>query len=155
VTVVYLAAPYASRAEIAVYRDELRALGLHVTASWIDEPIGIHPGTVDAATDLDNPTVSAYARQDMLEVASAAMFVLFTAGYVSHASASGGRHVETGIALAAGVPIIVVGKPENIFHRIGPPEILAVVPDWRHAVEVIQAQFGETHTGSPAREISN
>jgi hypothetical protein len=39
---------------------------------------------------------------------------------------SGGRHVETGVALALDIPVLVWGEAENIFHR----GICAVVETW-------------------------
>lgn len=34
-----------------------------------------------------------------------------------HRSGTGGRHVEVGVALALGRPVIVLGEPEHVFHH--------------------------------------
>ena len=54
---------------------------------------------------------------DLNDVVRSDLLILFTAAFVG-IEGGGGRHVETGWALAHGVPIIVVGQPENVFHRM-------------------------------------
>jgi nucleoside 2-deoxyribosyltransferase len=43
------------------------------------------------------------------------------------AGGGGGRHVELGVALALGKLVIVVGRPEHLFHRL--PQV-RVAMDW-------------------------
>ena len=55
------------------------------------------------------------AERDLQDVAASTHFVLFTE---PEAAIRGGRHVETGYALALHKYIHLIGKPENIFHRL-------------------------------------
>lgn len=117
----YLAAPYAAREQIRGYAEDLVRIGLDVTASWLDEEHVITPGTTGAALALDQAEVARHAATDLDDIARCDVLVLFTAqalGLDPAEAASGGRHVETGYALAKGIPVIVVGEPENVFHRL-------------------------------------
>lgn len=131
---VYLAAPYAARSQIKGYADELEQIGYKVTATWLNETHEIGAGTVAAATDLPDSEVDAHARQDMKDIDRSQLFIAFTGDvcdFVGGTSTSGGRHVETGYAIANKVPVIVVGEPENVFHRLS---YVHVCPDWHGAL---------------------
>lgn len=126
---VYLAAPYGAREMIRAYADELRGQGIRVTSSWLDEQHDINPGTQGAAVALSDQQVDQHAQTDIREVRGSDLLVLFTAAAVG-VEGGGGRHVETGIALALGKPVVVVGAPENVFHRTAG---VVVLPTWRVA----------------------
>lgn len=109
----YLAAPYAAR--------DLVRVGIDVTASWLDEEHEINEGTTGAATALHPDEVARHAATDLDDIERCDVLVLFTAaslGMDVADAASGGRHVETGYALAKNIPVIVIGPPENVFHRL-------------------------------------
>lgn len=133
---IYLAAPYAAREQVRGYRDELHRIGFKVTSSWLDEDHDIAPGTVGAATDLDDATVAMHAEDDLHDIREADLFVMLTAAAADTngaTSTSGGRHVETGYAIGhlGTTRVIVVGEPENVFHRmVG----VTVCPTWHEAV---------------------
>lgn len=117
----YLAAPYGAREQVAEHARELVHLGIDVTASWLDEKHEINAGTTGAATALDPEEVARHAATDLDDIARCDVLVLFTArslGFDPAEVASGGRHVETGYALAKNIPVIVIGEPENVFHRL-------------------------------------
>ncbi|MCL8026331.1 hypothetical protein [Nocardioides bruguierae] len=124
---VYLAGPYAARSTLHTYAAELEPIGIEVTSSWLKETHEITPGTEKAATDLTDDEVSAHARMDIADVRTADLLVLFTAASVG-CEGGGGRHIETGMAIALSKPVLVVGEPENVFHRMGSP--VFVFPDW-------------------------
>jgi nucleoside 2-deoxyribosyltransferase len=134
---VYLAAPYGARTLVAGLATELPQVGMRCTSTWLEEQHEITPGTEAAATALDDATVSGHAVQDLADVSRSDVLVLFTAAYFG-VEGGGGRHIETGYALAMGKPIIVIGEPENIFHRIGSvPErnfSVTIVADWHQAI---------------------
>lgn len=113
---IYLAAPYASRDAIRTYAAEIRSIGITVTSSWLDEEHEINAGTEGAATSLTDEQVDKHAQADLRDIRESDLLVLFTAAYVG-TEGGGGRHVETGIALALNKPVLVVGEPENVFHR--------------------------------------
>lgn len=129
---IYIAGPYGARDQLRVYRDELRASGARVTSSWLDEDHEITAGTQGAATALSDEAVLEHASLDLREIECADVLILFTAAYVG-CEGGGGRHVETGYAIAHGVPVIVVGEPENVFHRLGRGRRVAIADDWHRA----------------------
>jgi hypothetical protein len=135
----YLAAPYAAREVMRAYAEQLTYLDLDVVccSSWLDKGPVVSAGTVGPASDLDDPLVNELTQAALADIAAADALVLFTAaslGLPVEAAASGGRHVETGYALALRVPVLVVGEPENVFHRSGR---VTRVRDWSAAVGVL------------------
>lgn len=139
---IYLAAPYAARDHIRSHATQLRTAGLTVTSTWLDEDHDITEGTTGPANDLDNETVANHAADDFLDIDAADTFILFTATALPHLpreqTTSGGRHVETGyfIATQSAHNLIVIGEPENVFHRATG---VTVVPAWHQAfLEVVR-----------------
>lgn len=120
---VYLAGPYSARTRLRYFASDLRMLGLTCTSSWLEETHEIDAGTIGAATALSGDQVAAHAKTDLLDIDTSDAVVLFTAASVglggSAAGGTGGRHVETGYAIAREKPVFVVGEPENVFHRLG------------------------------------
>lgn len=115
---VYLAGPYAARDKLRVYRDELQRSDIECTSSWLAETHEINNQTTGAATGLTDAEVDGHARMDLADIDRSDVLVLFANAYLGKGSASGGKHVETGYALARGRRVIVVGEPENVFHRL-------------------------------------
>lgn len=144
---VYLAAPYGSRDTLRDYRDQLTRVGFTVTSSWLTETHDINEGTQGAATALPDAQVAQHAIDDLRDIDKSDLLVLFTAASVG-VEGGGGRHVETGYALAkigAG-HVIVVGKPENVFHRL---KGVVVVPDWHEAVVELSARLVALERSQP------
>lgn len=145
----YIAGPYRARTDLQRCADELRYVGFTVTARWLD---GDHEGAPDAAVGEALADRQRWAAEDLLDVAAADVLVAFTsqaawdlsfvtgdggtvpAGY----GASGGRHVETGYALALGKHVVLVGEPENVFHSR-----LTSCEDWHDAVVHLAAMLVE------------
>lgn len=130
----YLAAPYAARAQVRVYAKELEDIGYQVTSTWLTEEHAIESGTVGAATALSDEDISKHADTDFADIRRSDLLVLLTESaseLVGGTATSGGRHVETGFAIALGKPVLVVGEAENVFHR---SRFVDVVPDWHAAV---------------------
>lgn len=124
-TAFYLAGPYALRDELAAIATYWETLGHSSTAGWLRESHAILPGTINAAPDQDDAYVAKHVSGDFADIDRADVVVLITShaaatirpGLAKALTTSGGRHVETGYALAKTKPVIVVGEPENIFHR--------------------------------------
>lgn len=148
---IYLAAPYGSRATVAAYADELRSIGITVTSSWLAETHDITPGTEGAATALSDEQVAEHAHTDLREVRDSDLLVLFTAASVG-TEGGGGRHVETGMALALDKPVLVVGEPENVFHRMGPRYVFTF-PDWHATVLDLARRYAGRHQNVDARRL--
>lgn len=105
---VYVAARFTRQMEVRSIADQLeRSLGHQCTSRWAF--------LEDARKTYTEQERTVWADIDYQDVfrADAVLFLSEDeeAGYMS-----GGRHVEFGIALALGIPIVVVGPKENIFH---------------------------------------
>lgn len=122
---IYIAAPYAARDDIrAGLLPYLEKSGHTVTSSWLQETKELTAGALNAAKDHPDAEVHAQAWRDLEDVDSAEALVLLTSKWITQhyetpkaKTISGGRHIETGYAIAKGRIIIVMGEVENIFHR--------------------------------------
>jgi nucleoside 2-deoxyribosyltransferase len=119
---IYLAAPYSRKDEINKYAAELRAGGVIVTSSWLEEPH--KPDT--QMQDLPHDINQGYAVQDVKDVAAADILILWTDPTKSIIRQ--GRTAELGIWIGLNharhrhAPVFVVGlEDENIFHHC--PEV--------------------------------
>lgn len=147
----YLAAPYAAREQIRSRARDLVTIGVDVTSSWLLEDTEINAGTVGAAPAVDPMSADAHVEMAIDDVKRSDVLVLFTESAVDvdpELCRSGGRHVETGIALAVDKPILVVGEVENIFHRSRRVER---VPDWLSAIAWFIATGGRMQTLSASQ----
>jgi nucleoside 2-deoxyribosyltransferase len=133
---IYLAAPAAAREPVRSVAEYLTELGHIVTSSWLfDERTSINT----APTESDE-RVRFLVERDLDDIARAKLVVLFSSdwcarlGFLPQQTTSGGRHIETGYALALGKQVIVVGQPENIFHR----GACTIVPDTDHLLQGLQ-----------------
>ena len=109
---IYIAAPF-NRAGAASYwaagaEDE----GWEVVSTWFYQP------RTDTMSHIKHDTerVLGVAISDLRELASADAVVVMAGG-----STSGGKHVETGLALAMGKRVVIVGGGtdyENVFHAL-------------------------------------
>jgi hypothetical protein len=154
---VYLAGPYRSREALRVCGEQLTAIGYQVTARWL---CGDHDGAPDAATDEPLADRQRWAREDCQDIEAADVVVVFTANAAWQLTypnsngrlaaigfgASGGRHVETGYALANGATVLLVGEPENVFHWL--PGITRC-EDWHQAVIWLAAHLVEHERSAP------
>jgi nucleoside 2-deoxyribosyltransferase len=143
---VYLAAPYGARETIRGLAEEITRIGFTVTASWLQETHEINDGTQGAAVALDPAQVAVHAATDLRDIDNSDLLVLFTAANVG-VEGGGGRHVETGYAIAKGLPVLVVGEPENVFHRL-PAKALSV-PDWHEAVIELSSRLVASKADQP------
>ena len=124
---VYIAGPYRARIALQHCAAEAERIGYTSTARWLT---GDHEGQPDAATDAPVTDRERWAREDLADIDKATVMIAFTAEaaralpHVGIAyppdnaafGASGGRHIETGYAIANGKTVVLVGEPENVFH---------------------------------------
>lgn len=124
---IYLAAPYAARDILKEHVEFWEEHGHEITCGWVNgtRPLGVESYGISAvSTDAE---VTAHATMDLEDIEAADALVHYTAQYiqsldpslgsVTHNLHSGGRHVETGYALAKDIPVVVIGPDENIFQR--------------------------------------
>lgn len=124
---LYLAAPYAGRDIVRDLMPVFVQAGHVVLPTWITRPA--LPLGSDGFANLGTSAQHAMemSGEDLATVDLADVLVHFTAtflqgmdptlGAVTHNLHSGGRHVETGFALAKNKSVITLGDPENIFQR--------------------------------------
>lgn len=118
---VYLSARFERRAELNGYRVDLEAAGVAVTSRWLTEP----------TPELTDEVWRNLATKDVEDIRRAEGLVLFTE---PGTPGGGGRHVEFGVALGLQKRMIIVGEPENLFHRL---EAVEVVPGWEGAFKLL------------------
>lgn len=123
-TSYYLAARYSRRLELCGYRSDLALLGIDVPARWLNgshqldnegRPIG-----ETGELMFENGSAAAdhyrrkFAEDDFEDVVDSDMLIAFTEQPRS-GNSRGGRHVELGIALGMGKPVVIIGPRENVF----------------------------------------
>jgi hypothetical protein len=99
---VYIAARGEDQILAKLCRINLAQYGVGSTARWIDQAL-VNESHDEAQMDID-------------DVRAADALVLIKP-VESHRRTTGGHHVETGVALERGMPIVLLGQPENVFHR--------------------------------------
>lgn len=118
---LYLAAPWVCKQQAAEARTRLDAAGFLVSAPWIDQ----HEDTTDPAE------LRRQANSDIRHVRSAEAFVIL------NLDKSEGKATELGMALAFGIPIVLVGpRTINIFYHT----------DAVHQVETLEEAIDALHT---------
>ena len=113
---IYLAAKYGRKAELQRLRPLLTQLGHEVTSGWLDNP-PCHDW-IDLGEQEVPVEARSFAEQDWHDIKRSDTFVVFS-DQPAHVGRRGGKHVETGMALAYGLDVHVVGTRENIFHSLG------------------------------------
>jgi hypothetical protein len=121
---VYLAARYSRRLELCGYRSDLEDGGIEVTSRWLNGSHQIDDKGVPIGDDgeqrfeMGDPALSHwrehFAKEDVADVLAADTLIAFTEEPRS-GNSRGGRHVELGIAIGAGLNVIVIGPRENVF----------------------------------------
>lgn len=99
---VYLAGRSEDLPAIRTLRDRLATHDISCTSRWLDG--------LDTSERIG-------ALKCLADIARCDVVVLVNPPKV-HRSGTGGRHVETGLALAIGRPVIVFGARENVFHYL-------------------------------------
>lgn len=138
---IYLASAYCGRDLLRRLAVDFHEAGHDHTSRWLAATHAITPATEGAALGHDEAYTRQHVAEDFADIDEADAVVMFTPSALlaldpslgSGVLGSGGRHIETGYALAHGKPVIVVGEPENIFHR----GACTVVPDVQAAVDVL------------------
>ena len=120
----HLAARYARRLELCGYREQLLSIGDTVTSRWLD--FRKMPSWGFGIT-----------RQDCEDLMAADAVITFTE-IPNTILATGGRHVEFGLALAEGKRVIIVGPRENVVHYLVPGS--QIFATWNQAFATIRRQ---------------
>jgi len=132
---VYLAARYRRREELQQYAAELRAAGVEVVSTWLDEIMADYDGRVRSAAD-----AVAIAYRDLYDLGRADTIVLFTDDPADPAS-TGGKDVEWGYALSPRYTKIVVGPRSNVFTALADRQYYG----WPGALEIVGDRHEERY----------
>ena len=116
---VYLSGRFARKDELSVWRDALEVDGFSSCTRWLDgEP----------------QDMAAIAAMDEADVRGCDILIAASEEPVEHSpypfASRGGRHIETGMALALGRLVVVVGPREPVFHHLAR---VIVFPSWPEA----------------------
>jgi nucleoside 2-deoxyribosyltransferase len=103
---LYLAASFTRQAELRSYAKLLRAKGFEVTSSWLTQ--------LDDKTFATIKEARAVATRDLFDMDDADAMIAFTESEPTR----GGHHVEFGYAIGMGMPVVIVGPIENVFHTM-------------------------------------
>jgi len=129
---VYLSSQFEDGPVLRKVRDDLVRTGCHVTSRWLDAESST-PATAHAHEDDAAATLAAIACQDIEDIQAADVVVVFNPHEACNIG-RGGRHVETGYALALGKKVVIVGARANVFHWM--PQV-TVVDDWCDLMEAL------------------
>jgi hypothetical protein len=114
----YLCAPYRRREEMLRCAGDLEALGHEVSSRWIrGNRQELQTGS--AGDRLVHDPMLEAVRQEIIgenlgDLGGSQALIHFSD---AEPDPRGTRHVELGIALALELDVIVIGRPENIFHQ--------------------------------------
>lgn len=124
---IYLAAPFAGRDILKEHVPVWEASGFTVTCGWVRSTRELTADSLGSSPLSSDDEAREHAEMDLADVDAADALVHYTADYlrsldpsldpIRHKLNSGGRHIETGYALAKGKQVIIIGEPENIFQR--------------------------------------
>ena len=105
---IYIAAPWADRPRATAFAERLEARGHTITHKWwVDEE-------KETNYKLDKVYFRQCAIDDFVAIHTAERVVVLNTQ--KRGEETSGKAVETGIALALQIPVIVVGEWTNVFH---------------------------------------
>lgn len=133
---VYIAARFQQIEQARWVATELEKRGLIIGCEWLLEKSHDNPNY----TDSNHAECARLARIDFDEVRDADALVLYNPPGVEKFG-TGGCHVETGVALAEGLPIKIVGHRSNVFHHL--PGIEVYSPDFDGLNRLAQSLGGD------------
>lgn len=107
---IYVAAPWVRKDDAIQAGEKLKAAGHTITSRWFTHE-GDPNDPTGATVELER--IQHQALQDIQDVRAAEVLV------VLNLQKSEGKAVETGIAIAAQIPVISVGTRSNIFQTLG------------------------------------
>lgn len=131
---IYLAAPWTHRDTAREVARDLVGAGHSITTRWWEHREV--PGYLSSSCPEEE--FAELAEQAMLDldgVAHADVFVLLNTGV------SEGKAVEMGVAIASGVPIILVGTRSNLFHYTDVVEVVDGIDQLLMALDNMEAAW--------------
>lgn len=99
-----------SQNDARLLKADLELRGHVVTSRWITADAKFGHG-VEAYSDSERRSLATMDEDDV-RASDGLILIAETEGR----TVPGGKHVETGMAIALGLPVFVIGRPENLFH---------------------------------------
>ena len=113
---LYVAGPWADRPLVNIEAQKFRDAGHTVDCRWLTLHTEVGQGNADALNEDEHQEfLREQAMNDIEDLLNSDALV------VINTQKSEGKSVETGIAIAALLPIMIVGKRTNIFHTLNMP----------------------------------
>lgn len=124
---IYLASPFEDREEMLVLKQMLEARGAIVTSTWLTPADGNESNMATIADKFHECRTRAL--KDIEDIVSADVVVLRKPKDKHRVPTTGGHHVETGICIGIGKPIVVYGARENVFHYLPLVKVVGTFDD--------------------------
>lgn len=133
-TTVYVAAPWIHGGDALEAKRKLEEAGIRVTSRWLRRV----KGNVDPSYNYMKD--SSYTPEDGEREAEMDISDVMVADYVVvlNSAKSEGKAVEQGLAIAYGIPIILVGKGSNTFHYLS--KVVTIVGSVEEAINLIKRE---------------
>lgn len=130
---VYVASAWITGNKALEAKAQLEAAGIEVTSRWLERVDKPDDPTYDYTKDPSymNTIAQEESFKDIEDVKRADAVV------VVNLAKSEGKAVETGMAIAWGIPVIVVGDKTNTFHSL-PSPMMTLVSTVQEAIDVLQ-----------------
>lgn len=113
---LYIAGPWVDRDAVNVEAQKFRDAGHTVDCRWLTLHTEVGQSSGDALNqDEHQEFLREQALNDIEDLLNSELLVLI------NSAKSEGKAVETGIAITALIPIILIGKRSNIFHTLNIP----------------------------------
>lgn len=119
---IYLAAPFEERDWMLRLKDMLESRGAKVTSTWLT-PVDGNENNMAAMRDRFDDC-RCRAIQDIEDIKEADVVVIYKPKELHRKPTTGGHHVELGLAIGFGIPVIIFGDRENVFHYL--PQVTVV-----------------------------
>jgi nucleoside 2-deoxyribosyltransferase len=131
---VYLAAPFEDRDEMLSLRSVLASRGVLVTSTWLTPADGNHNNMAAIANKFHECRCRAI--KDIEDILAADVFILRKPKEKHRVPTTGGHHVELGLCLGLGKPIILFGARENVFHYLPGVQVVETLPELLSVLKV-------------------
>jgi len=129
---VYLSARFSRAADCERAAAQIRAAGHEVTSRWHRPDSDHRTPATEYGAGADEFRARC-AREDLEDLQASDVLIFFNETQDSEGR-RGGRHVEFGLAYAAGQLCVILGKPSNVFHYLPGVPIVDSLPA---AIEIL------------------
>lgn len=131
---VYVAARWDDRGDACIAKAILEEHGVVCTSTWLTP----HDNQSMDALKAKGSVVQECREKAVkdFEDIDGSDCVLLLSAKKSHRNGTGGKHVETGYAMARGKPVFVMGERENIFHYHPMVRVVDSVSAFLRALEI-------------------